>query len=64
MEYLVPAVGDFMKNKSYLRRLTALQACSLMMCTMDNEPARLEVLLKLLEMSTDPVSYQIFLKGE
>jgi hypothetical protein len=60
IEFLIPAIDDFLKNESYLRRLTALQACSLMANEMDADTARLEMLPKILEMSSDAVSKSFF----
>ena len=56
IEHLIPAVDEVLRHESYLRRLTALQACSMMALEMDSDTARLEVLPKILEMSHDTVS--------
>jgi serine/threonine-protein phosphatase 2A regulatory subunit A len=46
---------EIRQKQSYLRRLTALQACSMMATKMDPDTARLEVLPLVLEMATDTV---------
>ena len=56
MEYLIPAVLEIREHKSYLRRLTALQACSLIASVVDEDAARSELLPLVLEMSADSVS--------
>lgn len=55
----MPAIQEFFKNDSYLRRLTALQACALMAIEMNSDSARIEILPKLLEMSADTVSRRL-----
>mmetsp|Transcript_15037 Transcript_15037/g.21282 ORF Transcript_15037/g.21282 Transcript_15037/m.21282 type:complete len:656 (+) Transcript_15037:190-2157(+) len=55
VEYLLPAISDIRFHKSYLRRLTAVQACTLMSTVMDPETALLELLPLVLEMATDTV---------
>ena len=47
---------EIRENESYLRRLTALQACAMMATEMDSDTARLEILPLVLEMATDAVS--------
>lgn len=52
---LVPHIDDIRHNSSYLRRLTAVQACARMALEMDPTIAQIEVLPILFEMATDPV---------
>lgn len=59
IDYLVPAIIDIRQHKSYLRRLTALQACAMMATVVDADAARNEMLPLVLEMSTDAVSFRI-----
>jgi serine/threonine-protein phosphatase 2A regulatory subunit A len=54
-EFLLPSIVDIRENESYLRRLTALQACSMMATEMDSDSARIEILPLILEMATDLV---------
>eukprot|EP00529_Nitzschia_sp_RCC80_P015281 CAMPEP_0113491478 /NCGR_PEP_ID=MMETSP0014_2-20120614/27576_1 /TAXON_ID=2857 /ORGANISM="Nitzschia sp." /LENGTH=704 /DNA_ID=CAMNT_0000385269 /DNA_START=209 /DNA_END=2323 /DNA_ORIENTATION=- /assembly_acc=CAM_ASM_000159 len=54
-EYLLPAIEDVRRHTSYLRRMTAVQACARMALEMDAQVAQVEMLPLLLEMSTDPV---------
>jgi serine/threonine-protein phosphatase 2A regulatory subunit A len=56
-DFLLPSIMEIRQKQSYLRRLTALQACSMMATKMDPDTARLEVLPLVLEMATDIVSY-------
>ena len=56
IEHLIPAVDEILVHESYLRRLTALQACSMMATVIDPDTARLELLPKILEMALDNVS--------
>jgi serine/threonine-protein phosphatase 2A regulatory subunit A len=55
-EYLIPSIEDIRHHPSYLRRLTAVQACAQMALEMDPEVARTEVVPILLDMATDTVS--------
>lgn len=55
-ENLVPSILEIRKHDSYLRRLTALQACSMMATEMAQDVASLEILPLILEMATDIVS--------
>lgn len=54
-DHLLPPIEDIRHNTSYLRRLTAVQACSRMIGEMDPSIAQIEVLPILLEMATDSV---------
>lgn len=54
--FLIPSIVEIRGHESYLRRLTALQAFSLMATEMDQDTARLHVLPLVLEMATDPVA--------
>lgn len=54
-ENLIPHIEDIRHNSSYLRRFTAVQACSRMAGEMDPGIAQVEVLPILLEMATDLV---------
>ncbi|CAJ1942760.1 unnamed protein product [Cylindrotheca closterium] len=54
-EYLIPSVDDIRLHPSYLRRLTAVQACSKMAMEMDPGMASIEILPIILEMATDTV---------
>lgn len=55
-EYLLPSIDDIRQNSSYLRRLTAVQACGKMAIEMDPAIAQIEVLPIILEMATDTVA--------
>ena len=55
MSALIPPIADMRHHESYLRRLTALQACALMSTKMDPDTARLHALPMVLEMATDAV---------
>ena len=55
MGALIPPIADMRHHESYLRRLTALQACALMSTKMEPETARLHALPMVLEMATDAV---------
>lgn len=55
MASLMPPIADMRHHESYLRRLTALQACALMSTKMDPDSARLHALPMVLEMATDAV---------
>jgi serine/threonine-protein phosphatase 2A regulatory subunit A len=52
---LLPRVKEVMENQSYLRRMNAVQAISLMATVMDEPTAQWEILPILLEMHCDPV---------
>jgi serine/threonine-protein phosphatase 2A regulatory subunit A len=54
-DHLLPFIDDIRLNSSYLRRLTAVQACARMAVEMDPAIAQIEVLPLLLEMATDNV---------
>lgn len=54
--YLIPSLNDVCQHKSYLRRLTAVQAFSLMATAMKPELTRTEILPLVLEMATDNVA--------
>lgn len=56
MEHMIPPVLEIREHKSYLRRLTALQACSMISSVIDEDTARSEVLPIVLEMANDGVS--------
>lgn len=55
-EYLIPPIEDIRHHPSYLRRLTAVQACARMAVEMEPEVVSTEVLPMVLEMATDTVS--------
>ena len=55
-EFLLPSIDDIRQNASYLRRLTAVQACGMMATAMDPSIAQIEVLPIVLEMATDTVA--------
>jgi serine/threonine-protein phosphatase 2A regulatory subunit A len=55
-EYLLPSIEEIRHHPSYLRRLTAVQACSRMAVEMDPEVASTEIMPIVLEMATDTVS--------
>ena len=54
--YLIPPLNEIRHNRSYLRRLTAVQAFSLIATAMESELAQTEVLPIILEMAADDVS--------
>eukprot|EP00980_Cylindrotheca_fusiformis_P000612 scaffold154_cov129-Cylindrotheca_fusiformis.AAC.29 len=54
-EYLMPSINDIHRHTSYLRRLTAVLACSRMAVQMDPALASTEVLPIVLEMASDTV---------
>eukprot|EP00978_Attheya_sp_CCMP212_P005656 scaffold12688_cov49-Attheya_sp.AAC.2 len=56
MSLLIPSLADIKQHPSYLRRLTSVQACSLMATVMQPETARTEMLPMVLEMASDIVS--------
>ena len=55
-EFLLPSIDEIRRNSSYLRRLTAVQACGRMAIEMDPAVAQTEVLPIVLEMATDTVA--------
>jgi len=55
-EYLLPSIEEMRQHPSYLRRLTAVQACARMAVEMEPEIAITEVLPTVLDMATDTVS--------
>lgn len=55
VQNLLPRVKEVMENQSYLRRMNAVQAMSLMGTVMDESTAQWEILPVLLEMHCDPV---------
>lgn len=55
VQFLIPSIMDIRVHESYLRRLTALQACAYMAIKMDTDAARIHVLPLVLDMSTDGV---------
>ena len=55
-EHLLPSIDDIRQNASYLRRLTAVQACGKMATEMDPSTAQVEILPIVLEMATDTVA--------
>lgn len=55
IQNLLPRVNKVMEHPSYLRRMNAVRAVSLMATAMDVESAQWEVLPILLEMHCDPV---------
>lgn len=54
-EYLLPTIEEIRHHPSYLRRLTAVQACARMAVKMEPGIATIEVLPLVLEMATDNV---------
>ena len=54
-EYLVPSIAEIRLHSSYLRRLTAVQACAMMATEMDPDVAKTELLPMVLEMASDTV---------
>lgn len=56
IEYILPSIEEIRFHTSYLRRLTALNACALMMTVMEPAVATTELLPLVLEMSTDAVA--------
>ncbi len=55
VQYLLPRVKRVMEHQSYLRRMNAVRALSLMATAMDAHTAQWEILPMLLEMHCDPV---------
>ena len=62
MDYLLPSIVEIRQHKSYLRRLTALQACAMMSTAVDADAARTEMLPIVLEMATDGVREFILIR--
>lgn len=56
IQYLIPPLGEIRTHKSYLRRLTAVQAFVSMSTVMEPELARVEILPLVLSMGTDDVA--------
>jgi hypothetical protein len=56
MEHMIPPVLEIREHKSYLRRLTALQACSMISAVIDEDTARSDLLPIILETANDSVS--------
>ena len=56
---LLPSIEEIRHHPSYLRRLTAVQACARMAVEMEPEVATMELLPIILEMATDKVSLYI-----
>jgi serine/threonine-protein phosphatase 2A regulatory subunit A len=56
IEYILPSIEEIRHHQSYLRRLTAVQACALMSAQMEAATVTLELLPLVLEMSTDLVA--------
>jgi serine/threonine-protein phosphatase 2A regulatory subunit A len=55
VQNLLPRVKQVMEHQSYLRRMNAVRALSLMATAMDAHTAQWEILPILLEMHCDPV---------
>eukprot|EP00566_Odontella_aurita_P008355 CAMPEP_0113564216 /NCGR_PEP_ID=MMETSP0015_2-20120614/21495_1 /TAXON_ID=2838 /ORGANISM="Odontella" /LENGTH=667 /DNA_ID=CAMNT_0000466271 /DNA_START=185 /DNA_END=2188 /DNA_ORIENTATION=- /assembly_acc=CAM_ASM_000160 len=53
--HLVPSIAEIKEHQSYLRRLTAVQACALMTTVMEPDTARIELLPMVLDMASDAV---------
>jgi serine/threonine-protein phosphatase 2A regulatory subunit A len=60
VEHLLPPIVQIREHESYLRRLTALKACSIMATVMDADTVRLEVLPIILDMAADVVRLMHF----
>jgi len=56
IDHIVPSIEEIRYHTSYLRRLTALNACMLMMTKMEPTTATTELLPFVLEMTTDAVA--------
>jgi len=56
IRYLIPPLNEICRNRSYLRRLTAVQAFSSIATVMEPDLAQTEILPIVLEMSTDNVA--------
>lgn len=59
IKHLVPSIAEIKQHQSYLRRLTAVQACALMTSVMEPDIARTELLPMVLDMASDAVSISI-----
>ena len=55
-EYLLPSIANIRHHDSYLRRLTAVQACSLMSGKMESIVVITEIVPIVLDMANDPVA--------
>ena len=55
-DFLLPSIDEIRQNSSYLRRLTAVQACERMASELDPAIVQTEVLPLVLEMATDTVA--------
>lgn len=55
-EYILPSIDEIRHHESYLRRMTAVQACALMATQMDAETVMTEILPLILEMAMDNVA--------
>jgi len=53
--HLLPSINEIKQHPSYLRRLIAVQACTLMASVMESNIVRVKILPLLLEMAMDPV---------
>ena len=58
IENLLPPILQIREHESYLRRLTALKACSMMATAMDAETARVQILPIILDMAADVVCFE------
>lgn len=56
IEYIFPSIQEIRHHESYLRRLTAVNACALMAGEMKQATVTLEILPLVLEMATDHVA--------
>jgi len=57
IDHLLPSIIEIRENPSYLRRLTALQACARMATVMEPEAARMEILPLVMDMAADVVRW-------
>jgi len=55
-DFLLPSISNIRHHQSYLRRLTAVQACALMSTKMESSIVKTEIVPIVLDMSTDPVA--------
>jgi hypothetical protein len=60
VENLLPPIIQIREHESYLRRLTALKAFSMIATAMDAESASLELLPLILDMATDVVRWNLY----
>ena len=60
VENLLPPIVQIREHESYLRRLTALKACSMMATAMDADSARLHLLPIIVDMAADVVRWDFF----